>query len=313
MASVFIYQSALDFIKKEISRVEDKENGGLLYGYKTRKKEIVIILATPPGENAHHKRYHLQLDHEYLRSVDRIVKDNVLLDHVGDWHSHLCNLNKPSRSDVSNTHTISRKNNYHYYVQLIAMIGNNNEHDTFCLNPFIYNDPIHGFPQLCLLNVLPGRSPIQLSLEESSQFFKPTSDRSNSSKHKNTIEKQQFSNAVVEKQPVAFAKTNQLDKRIENQLLQLPDEVLENVEVDIGQEGVIATIPIPGTGHYLHIAYSSDKAGAIDSVYLSKKGGNQSPIEVTERVLEFGPFMHIKTIWSRFSRFFQGSVRRGVS
>jgi len=300
---ISIYQNTLNIMAREaLEKKEDEvETGGAFFGLKTRSAEFVIMLATVAGKNAYHSRYRFQMDLNYFRQYDRHVKDYYKLDHDGDWHTHLIDLSRPSNDDIGNTHNISRKNDYDRYIQIVLTICSHGRKKYIKFNPYIYTDAKHGLPQPCLINVLPGTSPIRLALESDSNSPELTKIYTRNDNELIILPLAQ--KTVSSLAASQLSREEKLARRIEKQLLKLSPEVLSQVEVEINQGVTVVTVPIPSTSYCLYLAYTEESPGEIRSVYLGRDGKNNSPVEVTCKALKHGPYTHIKTIWSSFTRF----------
>lgn len=96
-----IYRSELDYLSRFIADYTDKETGGHLFGYWTVQGAPVVLYVTGPGQNCMHGRVECHHDHNYYNQVRDKLENTIVLQHIGDWHSHhQLNLRHPSGGDV---------------------------------------------------------------------------------------------------------------------------------------------------------------------------------------------------------------------
>lgn len=297
-----IYESELNVMASETLNKLELETGGSIHGLKTRSEEFIIFLATPPGKAAYHSGYRFQMDLDFLKKVDRHIKDKYKLDHLGDWHSHIIDLSSPSPGDTSNTNKISRKNNYDRYIQLIITIHHYYRKKYIKFNSYIYTDAKYGSPHPCLIYVLPGISPIRVALERDGNLPELTE---RCTLNDNVLSILPSAQKAVSSPDTSPPPTKEiLNRRIEKQLLKLPTEVLSRVEVVINKGFTIVTVPIPRSPYFLYFAYADECPAEISGVYYGQNDKNP-PVEVTPHALKYGPYTHIKIIWLWFMRFLE--------
>jgi len=309
--SFSIYGDDLNVMAGEAlkKKKEVKETGGALFGMKTRSNEFVILLATPPGVEAYHSKYTFQMDLNFLRKVDKHVKDLYKLDHFGDWHTHILDLLGPSQGDINSTHVISKKNDYDRYIQLIITIPYYGGKKYIKFNPYIYTDAKSGPYHPCRMNVLPGTSPIRSALTHRNEFPELAGDKS-------LIETSHFilpseGTRVFSSSQSSIQSEQIFNRRLEQQLLKLPSEVLCRIEI-VEKRGVtVTTIPLLDSDNYLYFVYIQEFPYQINSVYFVCNSKDHSPVDVTSKALEFGAYMKIKVIWSRYMRFIDQELSKG--
>jgi integrative and conjugative element protein (TIGR02256 family) len=98
----YITQTANELIKTEIIKTQNKvETGGVLMGYYSRGRELVITHASPPGPKSIQKKRSIGFDISFCQSfVDEIfMQSQRCYTYIGDWHSHTKPYIEPSFSD----------------------------------------------------------------------------------------------------------------------------------------------------------------------------------------------------------------------
>lgn len=99
---IFIVQSVLTMIRKEVRRARFTETGGPLAGYVSEDRDIVVTHAAGPGPRAKLSPFSVMIDgkhaQQFCDKVNRRTEGRI--DYVGDWHRHLGWSLKASTDDL---------------------------------------------------------------------------------------------------------------------------------------------------------------------------------------------------------------------
>jgi integrative and conjugative element protein (TIGR02256 family) len=100
---IFIVQSVLTTIRKEVRRARFTETGGPLAGYVSEDRALVVTHAAGPGPRAKLNPFSVVIDGKYAQQFcDRVNRrTDGRIDYVGDWHRHLGWSLKASTDDLS--------------------------------------------------------------------------------------------------------------------------------------------------------------------------------------------------------------------
>ena len=97
-----IYESELEFVKREILARPNIETGGELFGLWTATGVPVVLFALGPGPQANHQLTFFNQDVGYLVAAGRALIARYGLQHIGEWHSHhRLGLAVPSAHDAA--------------------------------------------------------------------------------------------------------------------------------------------------------------------------------------------------------------------
>jgi integrative and conjugative element protein (TIGR02256 family) len=85
------------------------ETGGMLLGYRTKSRELVVVDAVGPGPGATHRRFSFEPDGPWQREhLHRIYwASDGLVRYLGDWHTHPGGLPIPSKRDVKTARAVA--------------------------------------------------------------------------------------------------------------------------------------------------------------------------------------------------------------
>lgn len=111
---ILLSDQAKATILDEVSKVTGIETGGILIGFETQSKEIVILEASGPGPKAIMTATHFERDIEYCQKKleEASAKFGVRGLYVGEWHFHPIGRNEPSPLDINSLHQIAEQKNY---------------------------------------------------------------------------------------------------------------------------------------------------------------------------------------------------------
>jgi hypothetical protein len=328
-----ILESELQFIAGVASRMIGKETGGELYGLFTHAGRPVIMLATPPGSNAIHQVAHFRQCIDFFRKVNKLLKNKYGLQYIGNFHSHhKLGINGLSPGDIQSTHSIASKNGYKRFCQIVITFDSashvnrrNYQHyeegfikrnsvsliqkkdlayadDECCSVParetlrvrihsFIYLDATKGDPVCCPLNIISGKSPFRQALErkppipELGKRYKPR--------------KLGIIFDPLEPQPEINNAEPELPPRIYEQMVHLPEAIMQDTRVKFVDDLIFLSLPIPSKECLLTVIYNDTPPHRVEAVYLTPNVGSDSPIDLTRKALSRGPYTRLDIIFDK--------------
>jgi len=193
---VLVYESELRWISLESLTRGAVETGGELYGLNTHAGTPVILLATPPGSGAMHRREFFEQDIAFFRKVNSNLWNCFGLQFLGNWHSHhVIGLARSSSRDIDSIASMMRGNSLPSFVQIIitheistrAHSGQDDaedseriqttDHQPFYkalavkLSYYVYRNPSCCQSCEAKVRVLPGESPFRMTLRSSQDPF----------------------------------------------------------------------------------------------------------------------------------------------
>ena len=122
---IFLSQIAKESILKEVMRVKNIETGGILIGFETDERDIVVLRATGPGPKAVMTDNLFEKDIEYCQQQleDASKEFGIRGLYVGEWHFHPSGSNHPSPLDIRSMHEIARQENYATDQPAMIIVG----------------------------------------------------------------------------------------------------------------------------------------------------------------------------------------------
>jgi len=163
---LLIWESEVRAIVREAARWSE-ETGGDLFGLWTDAP--TVHLATLVGPKAVREATHFRLDVEYLRELSGLLSEDWGLRYFGDWHSHhRLGLDSPSSGDQRRIKNIAKRNRFGAMAEVIVTFDDSpGLAGAFPvrLHPWMYQiDSGPRDPQMLVMNVLPGVSPVREAL-----------------------------------------------------------------------------------------------------------------------------------------------------
>lgn len=284
---VITYQSEMRAIAAEAASRDD-ETGGDLFGYYTRGGRPVVLLASGPGASAVHRPAYFRQDLPFLSRIDQYLQARYFLKWEGPWHSHAgIGLAEPSAGDARTIHGISHRNNIASMFEFIvnheppAKAGSRGYEPLgrhvpdIRISAFMYTDPQEGVQHRVPICVLPGLSPVRLSLL-ANEAANPigVADRPSSF----PIEKIHFDHYSPTRNTSAGA--GAIPEQLIEQLGSLPETAQQNILVRVKEDTILIQIPV--TDRLIaHIECTSAHPCAIRSVRLAHSRTGQTR-DVTE-------------------------------
>lgn len=139
---VHMFHEDIERMKNWVLRHPDRETGGNLFGLWSDHGEPVIHIVLGPAEGCRRTEVSFYQDVPYLERVGRLLTNDYLLCHIGEWHSHhQLRLSEPSSGDSS---TVIR--NYPRgtcgFLLIIANIRRRERTQDFevTLSPYLYTE-----------------------------------------------------------------------------------------------------------------------------------------------------------------------------
>ena len=163
-----------------------KETGGPLYGLFTQARRVALMLAGPGGPNSCHEEAHFAMDADYVTALNLYIQENFGGQPVGNWHSHILDMDHASDGDVNNIHRLASRNNLETMVQLVLTrqkvataheqtarfdsikkrLSGTDDHVRIKVNAFIYERAATGPYLRVPIKILPGESFIREALAD---------------------------------------------------------------------------------------------------------------------------------------------------
>ena len=157
-----IFESEYKEIQTLVTKYENIETGGDLFGLWSRDSEPVVQLIIGPGERCRRTSVSFHQDTDYLQNVGTFLNTSFMLCHIGSWHSHhQLSLTHPSAGDHSTV-----RNNFprglERYIMIIANIvcPPRSEPNSVVIHPYMFTSEGH----VCkpgTVEVIPNPSPFR--------------------------------------------------------------------------------------------------------------------------------------------------------
>jgi hypothetical protein len=282
-----IFESELRFIAALCAQWGEVETGGDLYGVRTHGNRVVVFLALPPGPNATHQRCHFAQDIDHCRRVTSLMQEHYAMQLVGTQHSHhVLGLDEPSSGDVEQVKSLTGRNTIDRWVEIIATHEQRRRSRGYAwdalaaaasfngpsrfgdapdvrINSFVYLDAPAGKKVRCAIKAIPGVSPIRQALIGSGIL---TDDELGFQGWEFPMEKIVFDAVTQDDHDAATGHT--LPGELCDQLLRLPDDLIEKVTIAPKEPFYIVSLPL--TDHIrARIAFNSEADRPIQAVHLS--------------------------------------------
>lgn len=127
-------------IEREVASFSrNLETGGILIGHSEPSGPIRVTHASGPGPKAVHMPSHFLRDTEYCATILRECYEKYGADYVGEWHSHVGPLNRPSEGDLLTLSGIMSDPDYNFeaFAMVIATRSGRIRSRRIMLNGFI--------------------------------------------------------------------------------------------------------------------------------------------------------------------------------
>jgi len=122
---IFLAQTAKNIISEEVKKSGEVETGGILIGFETEDKDIIVLQASGPGPKAVMTKTIFEKDIEYcqqhLEEASREFGIRGL--YVGEWHFHPFGTNHPSPLDIKSMFGIAHQENYATDKPIMIIVG----------------------------------------------------------------------------------------------------------------------------------------------------------------------------------------------
>jgi len=167
---VRIFESELLSGARRAVENRDVETGGCFYGAYTGDNRITVLLATPPGPNAHHSHGRFCQDIDFVRHADELIVTQFGQRNAGRYHSHTgADSRLPSRHDNDTAVSTIKKNGFPVYLEFL-FVPSAHEPGHIKLYPFAYVGSSEPKLVQCKVRILSGCSPVRERLFGSAVF-----------------------------------------------------------------------------------------------------------------------------------------------
>ncbi|MGA2498627.1 MAG: hypothetical protein ABSH20_12850, partial [Tepidisphaeraceae bacterium] len=176
---IAIYDSELRVMAGLAAQAGNREVGGALFGLQTHGGRFVVSLATGPGDGATQTVASFQMRPAFMDRVGAILHDLYGLQWIGNHHSHhmLDIGSELSGTDLRQVMSLARDNGFERWCSFLATThrpttghkgwsesGGDSEACQIRLTARMFHDAQAGARTRVRIRVLPGISPIRLSL-----------------------------------------------------------------------------------------------------------------------------------------------------
>ena len=120
------------------------ETGGILIGHSGPSGLIRVTYASGPGPNAVHQPTYFLRDTQYCANILLEQYERSGADYVGEWHSHVGRLNRPSEGDLITLNGIITDPDYNFdvFAMVIAVRGGRLRRRRLKLNGFVATETL---------------------------------------------------------------------------------------------------------------------------------------------------------------------------
>ena len=288
---LIIFESEIASMAAQADLWDNLETGGELYGFLSHDGNLIIMLATHPGENAIHCVTSFQQDILFFKRTSKKLHCKHGLQLLGNFHSHhnLC-LKNLSGLDIQNLNTIARKNNFSILCQLLLTFETGAEkkncysstknHATH-RNQFVqvrsyyYPDAINGDPVKCPIRILPGISPIRQAIEKDpdlAEIVKPSHFP--------------LSRIIYDEYKAYPTPKDSIPKPIRDQINIFMENFNESISIVFKDKWIIATIPLSNVAGSLFIAFNCRSPFNIQSIFYQVDSISEKPVNISNEILK---------------------------
>jgi integrative and conjugative element protein (TIGR02256 family) len=122
---IFALPEVVAFIQRSASQSPMVETGGILMGHHMGR-DILVTRATDAGPDARRSRCGFLRDTEYCQKVLNKEFASSGADYLGEWHTHVIDLPRPSRGDLQTLVGIILDPDYNFpsFAMFLAVVNN---------------------------------------------------------------------------------------------------------------------------------------------------------------------------------------------
>ena len=123
---LLVAKSVARFIRESTAASPDTETGGILMGPPSPGPDVVVAThASGPGPAARREPDSFLRDTDHCRRVLRDHYERSRVDYVGEWHSHVVPLRRPSKGDLVTLVGIAMDPDYDFtaFGMIVALGG----------------------------------------------------------------------------------------------------------------------------------------------------------------------------------------------
>lgn len=293
-----IYESELRIIAgiSALWGEREIEAGGAMFGLWTHGARPVILLMTGPGRKAIHEPAYFEQDVEFVHKTNGIIAGKYGIQLLGFGHCHhFLRLLRPSSGDVSQVQSITSKNNFTRWCEIITTCERGDDisrwdtHDRpkvlssidsirIRVNAYLYTDPQHGDKVEVPLRVLPGINPFRLRILADGIL-----DPADIGEYASGFSMEQIIYDSFDFEKAPSVETDKVLGALAAQCEELPREAQDGIRFDVEDGFVTVTLPLPEHGA-AHISCSDKPPYPIQKVCVRNKS-HKKIVDVTAAIL----------------------------
>lgn len=280
------------------------ETGGDLFGLERRDKTLVVMLALGAGPGATHEAAHFRQDIVHFRAVTASTARHFGIELIGGWHWHRdLGIDHPSPGDLAQVRSVTRKNNIQRWAEIItthepiatppdqepeqvaahhcASHGLRSARPPFGvrINAFLHVPSSTAQVQRCLLNMIPGLSPIRHALYHHNVLGDVDLNPNGCEFPWERIVLDHVPESGGSFEPSAY-----LPHRIMAELHSLPPTINDCVRITPRADLIVISVPLEA-GHSALVAYDRQSPHLLRNVCLSRDNDAELA-DVTAAVLD---------------------------
>lgn len=308
---------------------ERLETGADLLGGLSNAGTSIIQLAVPPAACAVHQSAHYAQSVQHFRKLIALAYEQLRLEYEGDIHSHhFLGLAHPSSGDAHSMHSLRRRNNLGQVVQFILTIeqsrnatedrkatrdrlsesseGSRNptrrpsrlspqaqcSHIRVRAHAFIYTHETDPTYEECRIDVISGKSPFRLAVEQNPDPRFRCFDFSTAPLSLSQIV---LGSGEADAVCATASKSFVIPRSIEGQLAKLPVHVQETAKLVPVEDNLLLSLGVPGDCQ-LWIAYSPSPPHETQHAYLQEPS-RDSLLEISDTVFPLGSGTPLASIY----------------
>ena len=284
---IIIYESELRVIAGISAQWNKRglETGSELFGLWTHGQRPFILMVSGPGPDAVHQPAYFSQDIDFFHKTNRTIASNYGLQPNGMEHHHTIDLSSPSGTDVSQVKSITKRNNFTRWIDIITTSEDNSHLSgrfsnslsytqeslklpDIRISAFLYTNPNAGEKAEVPIRVIKGISPFRqqalsdglLSPEDIGEY---ASD---------------FPMEKIIYKPFDFEKKyadQQIPDKITDQCGELPEDIQSDINFYLKKDSVTVTLPLPDE-RTACVTYSDKPPYQIESVCVKENDKEDS-------------------------------------
>jgi len=300
------------------------EAGGAMFGLWTHGARPVVLLVTGPGRQATHEPAYFEQDVGFIHKINGIMTGRYGIQLLGFDHCHhFLGLPHPSSSDVSQVQSITGKNNFTRWCEIITtceggddILQRNAYGTSKGLSPtdsihirahaYLYTNPQRGAKTEVPIRVLSGISPYRLRILADGIL-----DPADIGEYACGFSKERIIYDSFDFETEPSIEANEVLQALAAQCQKLPRPVQDSIRFEIEDDSITVTLPLPGNGT-AHISCSDQLPFSIQKVCI-KNEVHKKNIDVTAAILAGHPDITLDGIYGILARRRGKEVRHYLS